>query len=289
MSGTCGALRQGATGMIAFGPSDSAGLSLTDHPYEGFRDRTRNDWCGVCMRSHSFPIKNLILSLAVGLVLVAICPAQEIGFLDMTQINARNDLRRPPATSPVTAYSGIGSATRCSDSKRNIPTLQSSLVSLDRALYQLGDEPIFEARIENIGDVPVRIPFSPHLADLQPQDPGQKFSYIELRITLWIASGNRWSTSTGGGLTLYGAEDHPNTTLSLHPGEWVRVVGKGHFALPDLVKDRIANSPADRIYAETLLYRQETLITPTQSATLGKEVCLAKAQGQSVSIRLVVP
>jgi hypothetical protein len=67
------------------------------------------------MRSHSVPIKNLILSLAVGLLFVATCPAQEIGFLDMTQINPRNELRRPPTTSPVTGYRGIGKARRPRD------------------------------------------------------------------------------------------------------------------------------------------------------------------------------
>jgi hypothetical protein len=64
------------------------------------------------MRSHSVPIKNLILSLAVGLLFVA---TQEIGFLDMTQINPRNELRRPPTTSPVTGYRGIGKARRPRD------------------------------------------------------------------------------------------------------------------------------------------------------------------------------
>jgi hypothetical protein len=46
---------------------------------------------------------------------------------------------------------------------------------------------------------------------------------------LWIASSERWSTNTGDGVILYGSNDHPNTMLTLLPGEWVRVIGKGHL------------------------------------------------------------
>jgi hypothetical protein len=56
--------------------------------------------------------------------------------------------------------------------------LRGTLVSLDTD-YHIGDEPRFEVTIENAGSSPLRVLFSPHLADLQPQDPAQKFAYSE--------------------------------------------------------------------------------------------------------------
>jgi hypothetical protein len=83
---------------------------------------------------------------------------------------------------------------------------------------------------------------------------------------------------------LYGSNDHPNTMLTLKPGEWVRVIGKGH-----LIKFTSFSDPADQAYATASLFREETLITPTQSATVKRQVCLAQTRGQSIAIQLAIP
>ena len=169
--------------------------------------------------------------------------------------------------------------------------MRLSLVSLDRTHYKVGDASKFEVKIENTGSVPIRIPFSPHLADLQPKDPAQKFSYSELQIVLWIAGGELWSANTGGSVILYGDDDHHGTVLSLHPGQWARIVGEGKFGLPEdqLNADLIRSQPPDRVYAEASLYRKETLITQAQSATVVHEICVAHTPGQSVPIQLTIP
>jgi hypothetical protein len=164
-------------------------------------------------------------------------------------------------------------------------------VSLDRTHYQVGDEPRFEVTIENTGSAPIRIPFSPHSADLQPSDPAQQFVYYGLKIGLRIAAGERWSVNTGGGSAiLYGANDHPNTMLALNTGEWIRVIAKGHFNLDeDLIKLTASGYPADQASAEASVFREETLITPTKSATVEREVCISKIQGQTIPIQLTIP
>jgi hypothetical protein len=114
-------------------------------------------------------------------------------------------------------------------------------------------------------------------------------SFSKLQITLWIASSKQWSTDSGG-VILYGADNHANTMLTLNPGEWVRVIGKGHLVLDeDLVKLSKSGQPADYVYVKSSVYRQETLITPTLSATASREVCLAQTQGQSVPVQLTIP
>jgi hypothetical protein len=163
-------------------------------------------------------------------------------------------------------------------------------VSLDRTDYQVGDKPKLEVTVQNNGPEPIDIPVSPHLADLQPEDPAQKFAYQELQITMWVAADNRWSVSSGPTALLYGAEDHPNTMITLHPGEWLRVIAQGEIRLEgDLIKFSRSGYPADHAYAEAALLREQTLITATQSATVATEVCVTKKHEQGVPIRLVLP
>jgi hypothetical protein len=242
----------------------------------------------------SFPIRHLILTLAASAALFSSCPAQEIALVDLTKVAARVDLRRPKATSPVMGgYSGAQDIRPCFDPTHNAGALRTSLVSLDRTHYQLGDEPRFEVTVENIGSTPVRVPFSPHLADLQPKNPAEEFAYYELQIALLIAGDQQWETNTGGYVVLYGADPHSNTMLTLDAGEWLRIIGKGRITLDyEVVKLALSGhpaDPADGMNAQASLYREKTLITAAQSATAGQEVCLAQTHGQSVPIQLSIP
>jgi hypothetical protein len=244
------------------------------------------------MCSHRICYVTLPLVFATTLCCVT-CPAQEVGSVDLTTVAARTDLRRPGGTPPEGAsVTGTGSTMACFASTRQAVALRISLVSLDRTHYQVGDEPTFEVTVENVGSEPLRIPFSPHLADLQPEDSAKKFAYSELQLVLWVAAGEVWSASTGGGISLYGAEDHADTMVTLRPAESVRIIGKGKLALPDqgpTVGLIHAGHVVDRVYARVSLYHVETLLTATAEATVRREVCPGQTQGQGVPIVLSVP
>ena len=78
--------------------------------------------------------------------------------------------------------------------------------------------------------------------------------------------------------------------LTLNPGEWIRVVANGHFDLDkDLIKLTLSGYPADQAYAQASLFREQTLITASQSATAAREVCMFKTQGRTIPIQLSVP
>jgi hypothetical protein len=235
-------------------------------------------------------ISRFTVLLALITILIAISSAQEVAFLDLTKV-AHRDLRRPESKlKRKEHYSGAQQVTSCLDSPQKVGALRTSLLSLDRTYYQVADEPIFEVTVENVGSTALRIPFSPNLADLQPEDAAQKFAYSELRIALWIASGDHWATNTGGLISLYGNEDHANTIKTLSPGERVRVIGKGDlFLSDDLAKQNGSVHPADQFYAQASLFHDETLITTTQSASVLREVCISQTHGQSIPIQLAVP
>jgi hypothetical protein len=242
------------------------------------------------MHSPSRSIRHLTLALAAATVLLSTCLAQEVASMDLTKVEARVETRRPKATSEETGgYSGAEFAKYCSDPTHKTGAFDTSL-SMDRTHYEVGDEPRFEVRLQNTGYVPIRIPFSPHLADLQPKDPAQKFSYYELQIALWIAADKRWSTNMGGSAILYGNDSHANTMLTLQPGEWVRVVSKGNFRFDDNLLELIrSGSPANQAYAQSTVLRAETLITPKHSATVFSEVCVAQTHEQILPIEVAIP
>lgn len=233
---------------------------------------------------------HLTVALVAATLLIPTCSAQEIALLDLTKITRRVDLRRPQATSQVTSgYSGTEQTTACFDSNSKAGALRTSLLSLDHTHYRPEDQPVFEVTVENVGFTLIRIPFSPHLADLQPDDPAKKFAHSELHITLWIAADDQWSANTGGSIVLYGDDDHAGTMLSLNPGQWVRIIGMGKFTSDGLNDELSRLHPVDRVYAQASLYRKQTLITPTQSATVSREVCIAQTHAQSVTIQLTIP
>ena len=236
-------------------------------------------------------IERVTLFLLMAIAVAVDCSAQEIAFVDLTKLSAHRELRRPPPSKNTGELHGGIEHTYggCGDSRKTI-TLRIALVSLDRTHYQLGDEPVFEVTVENTGSASLRIPFSPHLADVQPKDPAQKFAYSELQLQLWIASDIGWSANTGGGVTLYGADDHLGTMMTLNPGEWARIVAKGKFSLPT---DRIQLLPSghsiDHAYAVAELYRTETLLTSGAIGTVKYKACALQESNARIPMALDSP
>ena len=144
--------------------------------------------------------------------------------------------------------------------------------------------------IENVGSVPVEMPFSPHLADLQPADPSQKFGYSLVTVQFWIG-GTKWEwTSSEGDVALYGASQHPGTMLTMHPGEWVRIIGTGKITRPDDVMRFIRNGDAvNHANAQVSIHEVETLLTANAEATISHGVCPNRSQGPSAGMKLDVP
>jgi hypothetical protein len=179
--------------------------------------------------------------------------AQEVGFVDLTQIEARTELRHPARRSDdATDRRGGGSIVDSRNDQcdvRNAPkdagALRTTLVWLDRDEYAVGDHQKFEVRIENVGSVPFEMPFSPHLADIQPVEASQKFGYSVVRLEFGIGGTKwDWTSSESGELALYGIQSDPGTMLTMRPGEWVRIIAAGKITRPENVMSFIRNGDA---------------------------------------------
>ena len=236
----------------------------------------------------------LIAHAALVLVFGTIVPAaaQEVASVDLTQTTQRTTLRRPPSTASTSGgATGTNENHACTDPSKGIGTLRTTLVALDHPQYQFGNQPTFEVTIENVGAQPVQLPYSPHLADLQPADASRSFDFSQLSVVLWIG-GKRWNANMGGMVNLYGSDDHPETMLTLHVGEWVRIIAKGKIEPPldggvmDLIR---AGDAINHANAQVSATKTALQITASASSAVSTELCVTKLQGPAVSIEVTNP
>src|SRR5437660_1649442 len=89
-----------------------------------------------------------------------------------------------------------------------------------------------EIKIENVGSVEMAIPWSPHLADLQPADEKQSFHYLSFAIILNLAnSPDNKQHEIVEAAKLYGVAEKPTSLMVLKPSEWLRLRVKAKLAV----------------------------------------------------------
>jgi hypothetical protein len=93
---------------------------------------------------------------------------------------------------------------------------------MDRLEYKDGDRAELEVMVENIGLIPIDLPWTPHLADLQPADDTAAFGVSTFGVSIELKWPDGESAQLGS-LVLFGSSSHAGTLLNLRPGEWVRL------------------------------------------------------------------
>jgi hypothetical protein len=173
---------------------------------------------------------SVLLSLL--LASVTLLQAQEVKYLDLTAVQQRTELRYPPAP-PVSCGAsgpcvggGYGSASIGDGAPdiRNPQALRIDLLGVDPV--EIDPETPLEAefRVFNTGRVPLELPVSPHLSDLQPGEASVDFSYFSLALVVMAtAEPQQADLRSLGFVELYGSPEHGGTMVSLKPGEWIRV------------------------------------------------------------------
>jgi hypothetical protein len=234
----------------------------------------------------------LVFAFAALFICPSICTAQQAASIDLTQIEARDELRRPPARKgdPTGLRGIVNSEGFCEPVPKDAPAVQTTLVWLDRNRYSPADEVKFEVRILNTGSISLKLPFSPHLADLQPADPGRKFAYLQMSVSLDLSSvlHNVGFTASGGGggVALYGDESRPGTVVTLLPGEWAQIVGEGEFMVSNWPPEAHSKDAVNNLNATIKITRNETLLTSTEVATVEHQVCLNQTQGPNSPVKV---
>jgi hypothetical protein len=213
--------------------------------------------------------------------------AQEVAYIEVGAGQQHITLRHPPAPpSALGTGGGIGGGSvGCGPMDPHDPrAFRLTLTWLDRLEYQADDNVIFEMKLENTGTIPVSLPIYPHLADLQPADASQKFSYETLGLTLVVHEA-ALPAANAATVWLYGSPDHSGTMIQLPPGAWVRVRYSGPFHVPaaDLRGDwQLANA--------SLTWGIRTVVLhPGGSFTNALNRAVPTAKGPDMSLRVIVP
>jgi len=168
------------------------------------------------------------------LLLAAACTplnGQEVRYIDLTVVQQRTELRYPPAPPPKCEPDGscVSGGFGSSSIGDGAPDTRDPH---GLGIYVLWVNPTdidprepFEAefRVLNTGRVPMDLPVSPHLSDLQPDDPSLSFSYFSLTLLAHISVEPYAEAGAFGLVQLYGSPDHEGTMIRLQPGEWIRV------------------------------------------------------------------
>ena len=91
--------------------------------------------------------------------------AQEVGYLDLTDVTPRTTLRYPPAPPPICkkgvciAGGSVGAAIACGAGDwRDAHALKTTVTWLDQLDYQIGGNIEFEMQLENAGSETMAIP-----------------------------------------------------------------------------------------------------------------------------------
>ena len=235
----------------------------------------------------------LLAALVLGVLPSTVCVAQLAGSIDLTQIERRSELRRPPArdSDPSGRRGTVLTNDACATIPHDAPSLRTTLIWLDRDQYSEVDRPKFEARILNTGSVPFKIPFSPHQGDLQPADPAAKFSFWEMFVSLNVivtARNVEWRI-LGGGAALYGSDSHPGSMLTLQPGEWVQIIAEAEpmsFPLSNLPPLAHSADAITHMNADTDIHQSDMLLTSTEAATVQHPLCVRQTEGPNVVVKL---
>jgi len=157
--------------------------------------------------------------------------AQEVKFIDLSAAPQRTELRHPPAPPSVCdsggscvagGYLGVSIADGAPD-VRDPHALGVYLLSVTPTDIRTGEPFNVEFKVLNTGLAPMELPVSPHLADLQPPDESASFSYLSLALVVRVEAENPSCAPCVGYVELYGIHDRDGSTVSLRPGESIRV------------------------------------------------------------------
>ncbi len=160
--------------------------------------------------------------------LPCILMAQEIKYIDITDLRQRTELRHPPApqsdckegTGCIGGGYGGGSVGDGAPDQRDPHALGIYLLRVTPTDINPAEPFQVEFKVLNTGTAPIELPVSPHLSDLQPSDESVAFNYFSLALAVrGEAEPEGPPVNSIGFIELFGSPDHAESMMVLRPGE----------------------------------------------------------------------
>jgi hypothetical protein len=161
--------------------------------------------------------------LTLSLAFPALLCAQEVRYIDLTVTPQRTELRHPPPPDCDHGQchgEGGGSIGDGAPDIHDPHALGVYLLRVTPAEINAAESFEAEFKVFNSGIVPIALPVSPHLSDLQPGNDSIEFNYLSLALVVHNAPAHMPVLAFA---QLYGSMEYPDTILLLQPGEWIRV------------------------------------------------------------------
>jgi hypothetical protein len=164
--------------------------------------------------------------------------AQEIKYIDMTDVRQRTELRHPPApqsdckegTGCIGGGYGGGSVGDGASDQRDPDALGIYLLRVTPTDINPAEPFQVEFRVLNTGTAPIELPVSPHLSDLQPSDESVAFTYFSLALAVrGEAEPEGPAVNSVGFIELFGLPDRAESMMVIIAEPYIYV---GHRSPP---------------------------------------------------------
>jgi hypothetical protein len=175
--------------------------------------------------------------------------AQEVKYIDITNVRLRTELGHPPAPPAeckegacIGGGSGGVSVGDGAPDQRDPHALGVYLLRVTPTEIRPAEPFEVEFKVTNTGRVPIEVPVNPHLSDLQPSDESLTFSYLSLALVVrgdGGPEGQGQNVPALGFVELYGSDKHDGSIVELRPAEWIRVKATV----------RLSTWPLERVFA----------------------------------------
>lgn len=153
--------------------------------------------------------------------------AQERAYLDATQVEIRQRQREPAAGS-----GGVAGSAR--EGRKPPPQpLTLTMKILGHSELAGGEAFEYEVQIRNVSDQPIEMAWDLSPADIEPTDSRASYQYQSAAILLNAKLGENRAVSLEGSILLFGTPSLASTMITLEPGQWVRIKGKGRALSPN--------------------------------------------------------
>jgi hypothetical protein len=149
------------------------------------------------------------------LLILSFVLLQDDNFLDLTKPQVRKE--RKTARRIIDSNFSMAGDSRL---KTNAPKI--TLIDIDKESYFLGDQAIFNIKLENIGQTAIILPWSGDYDRVKPDDEKMPPGYLSAIINLAV-EGNGQGTLFFGGETVYGSDLFPGSLKRLDPGRSAQI------------------------------------------------------------------
>jgi hypothetical protein len=152
-----------------------------------------------------------------------------------------------------------------------VPEATLTLVSIDKRAYSMGEEVTFEVRVENTSKSSIEIPWTPHLADLEPGDPTRPYTYQNAAVVLDLTDPESHRSFDLFGI-FYGSPDVPGTIRELRPSQSVMIRARKRLEIyEDWWGNRVKEMQPLSLQASPGLMLNSTTYTPNEKGDSGSE------------------